>query len=83
MKRRDFFRTLFGAAAAVAVGPKVLELAAEVLPAPAKELAWESGFIIPSQEIIDSLVMRTVWYWNDLTLKNLKEGVRGQYCIND
>jgi hypothetical protein len=80
MKRRDFFKTLLGTAAAVAVGPKVVELVSKLAP-PSINPAWhtatyEAEFIIPSQEVIDALVRRTAWHWNEVALKNLMEGVR-------
>lgn len=86
MKRRDFFKTLLGTAAAVAIGPKLLELAEPTVP-------FEMGFVIPPQEVMDwmtmpsqemigTLVANTAQYWNELMLKNLDEGLR-KICCNE
>lgn len=91
MKRRDFLRSILGAMGAVAVGPAALELARKIAPV---EAGFEASFVIapqeiydwmvpPTAEMVDALVARTAWYWNDLALKNLTQGVKDGFCIND
>ncbi len=82
MNRRNFLKRIFAAAGAVAVGPVALKVAAELLPStPGINPAWvnapyEAEFLIPSQEVIDNLCLRTAWYWHEESLKNLMDGVR-------
>lgn len=49
MNRRNFLRTLMGAAGAIVAGPTVLELAAESAP------CWEAAFILPKAEVLACL----------------------------
>ncbi len=87
MNRRSFLKRLLGAAGAIAAGPVALKVAAEIFPqAPLCNLAeeaiintatWESGFIIPVEE----LMAQTTWYWNDLTMKNLTRGLADHVTI--